>query len=171
MRKMSVATFILVVTSIAVISPSDALAQGRWNAYLRGLEEVPAVSSPDSGRCTLEANADGTEFEYKLSYEETVGVVSQAHIHFGQKGANGGVSVFLCSNSDSAPEGVPACPASGMVSGSFSAANVLGPAGQGISRGQLGKLTRAIAGRAAYVNVHSDAFPPGELRGQLRKSN
>ena len=168
---MSVAAFLLFVVSIAMTSAPDVLAQGKWHAYLRGLEEVPAISSPGRGTCSLEANADGAEIQYTLSYQETVGVVSQAHIHVGQKGANGGVSVFLCSNRDSAPAGVPGCPASGEVSGSFTAANVIGPAGQGIAGGEFGKLMRALRRRATYVNVHTDAFPAGELRGQVRGAN
>ena len=98
-------------------------------------------------------------------------MVSQAHIHFGQKGAIGGVSVFLCSNSDRAPDGVPACPDSGMVSGSFTAADVRGPSGQGIAAGELGEVMRAMGRRATYVNVHSSEWPGGELRGQIRRGN
>ncbi len=171
MKKMSVVAFILVVVSIAMASAPDALGQGKWNAYLRGLEEVPAVSSTGRGTCTVEMNDAGTEAQYTLSYQDMVGVVSQAHIHFGQKGANGGVSVFLCSNRDNAPAGLPGCPVSGEVSGTFTADNVIGPAGQGISAGELGKLMRAIGRRAAYGNVHSDVFGPGEIRGQLRRAN
>ena len=169
MKKMSVAAFSLVVVSIAMASAPDALAQGRWNAYLRGLEEVPSISSPGRGTCTLEMDEAGTEVQYTLSYQGTVGVVSQAHIHFGQKGVNGGVSVFLCTNSDR--EGVPACPDSGSVSGSFTAADVLGPSGQGIAAGELGELMQAMGRRVTYVNVHSSEWPGGELRGQIRRGD
>ncbi len=171
MKKVSIAAFILVVVSIAMTCAPDALAQDKWNAYLRGLEEVPTISSPARGTCTLETNEGGTEIQYTLSYQETVGEVLQADLCFGQKGANGGVSVFLCSNSDSAPEGVPACPVSGTVSGSFTAVDVLGPSGQGISAGELGKLLQAMRRRATYVNVHSSEFPAGDLRGQIRRAN
>ena len=171
MKKMSVAAFILVVVSIAMTSAPDALAQSKWNAYLRGWEAVPAVSSPGSGTCTLEVNEAGTEVQYTLSYQDTLGVVSQSHIHLGQKGASGGVSVFLCSNRDNKPEGVPACPVSGEVSGTFSAANVGGPTGQGLAAGDLGALMLAISRRAAYVNVHTDVVGAGEIRGQLQRAN
>ena len=53
MKKMSVAAFLLFVVSIAMTSAPDALAQGKWHAYLRGLEEVPAISSPGRGTCSL----------------------------------------------------------------------------------------------------------------------
>jgi hypothetical protein len=53
------------------------------------------------------------------------------------------------------------------VSGTITAANVIGPAGQGIAATQLAELIRAIRAGAAYANVHSSIWPGGEIRGQL----
>ena len=116
-------------------------------------------------------NEAGTEVQYTLSYQDTLGVVPKSHIHLGQKGAGGGVLVFLCSNRPNAPEGVPACPVSGEGSGIFSAANVIGPTGQGLAAGDLEALMLAISRRATYVNVHTDVVPGGEIRGQIRRAN
>ena len=171
MRKVSVVAFILATAWIAVSSAPDVFAQGKWQAYLRGLEGVPAVSNLGPGFCRLEVNQDGAEIQYELSYQSTVDVVSQAHLDFGQKGVNGGVRVFPCSNLLSAPPGIPACPASGPVAGAFPADNVIGLAAQEIEPGELGKVMGAIRLQAAYVNVHSDAFPLGELRRQIRRVN
>lgn len=94
----------------------------------------------------------------------------QAHIHFGQHGVNGGVSVFLCQTATNAdPTGLaPTCPASGSVSGLLHTANVIGPAAQGLSAGEFAELVAAIRAGVAYVNVHSSTFPGGEVRGQFR---
>jgi len=82
-----------------------------------------------------------------------------------------GFSVFLCSNLGNGPAGTPKCPQSGQVTGTITAAQVIGPEGQGISPGEFGELLRAIRAGVAYVNVHSDNFPAGEIRGQLRSGH
>ncbi len=48
------------------------------------------------------------------------------------------------------------------------AANVIGPAGQGVAAMEFSALIDAIRAGVAYVNVHSTKFPGGEVRGQLR---
>ena len=88
--------------------------------------------------------------------------MAAAHIHFGQRGVNGGVSAFLCGGS-----GTP-CPASGTVEGTITAANVVGPAAQGIAPGEFAELLRAMGLGVTYVNVHTTpTYPGGEIRGQI----
>ena len=36
--------------------------------------------------------------------------VTQAHVHFGQKSVNGGISFFLCTNAGERPGGHPGLP-------------------------------------------------------------
>jgi hypothetical protein len=38
------------------------------------------------------------------------GDVLPTHIHLGQHGVNGGISVFLCTNLGNGPAGTPTCP-------------------------------------------------------------
>ncbi|HEX9821407.1 MAG TPA: CHRD domain-containing protein [Methylomirabilota bacterium] len=40
--------------------------------------------------------------------------------------------------------------------------------GQGILAGEFEEVVAAIRAGRTYANVHSAAFPPGEIRGQLR---
>lgn len=141
-------------------------------ARLRGVEEVPAVSTTGTGEFRGNVNDDGTDIEYELTYT-LEGAVQQSHIHIGQNGVNGGIVLFLCTNLGNAPATVPvppACPASpGQVSGTLTAANVVAVASQGISAGEFSEILRAIRRGVAYVNVHSNPnHPGGEIRGQLR---
>lgn len=156
------ATWALLLCCIPILSQAQNIV-----VPLRSFEEVPSISSGASGMFFARI-ADGT-INYRLRYDGLQGEVRQAHIHIGQKGVNGGVSVFLCqtaANPD--PTGLsPTCPSSGEVTGTLLPANVIGPSGQGITPGEFAELVDAIRKGVAYVNVHSSTFPAGEIRGQL----
>jgi hypothetical protein len=133
---------------------------------LTGYQEVPSVSTVASGRFTAEVRNDRITFT--LSYRNLEGTVQQAHIHLGQRHVNGGISVFLCSNLPSPPPGTQACPAPpATISGTLTAANVIGPEAQGIAPGEFAELVAAIRAGVTYANVHSSKFPGGEIRAQL----
>ncbi|MGZ8597331.1 MAG: CHRD domain-containing protein [Actinomycetota bacterium] len=44
---------------------------------------------------------------------------------------------------------------------------MIGPEEQGIAPGEFQELVKAIRRNAAYVNVHTEAFPTGEVRGNV----
>jgi len=134
----------------------------RVKARLTGFNEVPAISSTGSGEWSAKIREDAVDWE--LSYEGLEGAVTTApHIHFGQKDVNGGVSVFFCGGG-----GRPDCtPGSGTFSGTFTAADVGGPAGQGIAAAEFAELVAAIRAGKTYVNVHTNKHPGGEIRGQV----
>jgi CHRD domain len=140
----------------------------RARTRLVGFQEVPAVSTAAKGRIELKLDSDS--LSYELTYEGfPAGNPTQSHIHFGAHGTNGGISVFLCSNLGNGPAGTQACPISaGTVKGTLTAADVIGPTGQGIAAGEFAELRRALRSGVAYANVHSATFPGGEIRGQLK---
>lgn len=145
-----------------------AVAEEEFESELSGYNEVPAVSSSGTGTFKAVVNDSEDEIEWELSYSGTTGVVIQAHIHFAADRSNGGVSAFLCSNLGGFP--AQPCPLSpGTVSGTTRAADIIGPSNQGIAPGELIELIQAIKERAAYVNVHTDVFPAGELRAQIKQ--
>jgi CHRD domain len=133
----------------------DSRSRERIEARLKGFAEVPAASSAASGRFKARIDSASQTLSYELSYSGLEDAVRMAHIHFGQHGVNGGIMVWLCQTAafPSPVASTPPCPQSGTVSGVVSAADVVGPAGQGI---------------APYANMHSNKFPGGEIRGQLR---
>ena len=138
-------------------------------AALRG-----AVSTNGTGRFKAEIDERSGAIDYELSYEGLEGSVTQAHIHFGQEHSVGGIVVWLCQTAGTpAPAAVaaltPFCPPSGTVTGTITSAQVLGQTAQGIAAGDFDKVVRAIRAGAAYANVHTSLYPPGEIRGQLRK--
>jgi hypothetical protein len=137
-------------------------------ARMVGFQEVPAISTEGKGFFRAVIDEDAGTIEYTLSYENLGSAATQAHIHFGQFGVNGGISVFLCSNLGNGPVGTQACPpAPAEISGTLMSADVIGPAGQGIAAGEFAELLKAIRQGIAYANVHTVNFAGGEARGQL----
>lgn len=152
-----------VAASVAlVIGAAVAMAvKTNADAQLSGYKEVAAISTTGGGRFSAEIGS-GT-IDYTLRYGDLEGGdVLFAHIHLGRPATNGGVIAFLCGGGDK-----PACPASGTVHGTIDAADVIGPAEQGIEPGEFRELVGAIRRNSAYVNVHTEAFPTGEVRGNI----
>lgn len=151
-------------SGVAVSGESSSL-----QVRLSGFEEDPqALSTTGSGQFRARIDDRRQEISFRLSYQTLEGNVTQAHIHLGGRAQSGGVIVFLCSNLGNGPAGTQPCPAApGTVTGTLRPADVVGPAGQGITAGQFGELVRAIRAGATYVNVHSSLYPAGEIRGQL----
>jgi hypothetical protein len=144
-------------------------------ARLNGIQEVngpSTVITDATGTFTATINNDAT-LTYTLTYSNLSSAVQQAHIHIGATKINGGVSIFLCSNLANGPAGTPACPDdathSGTVSRTVSAADVVGPADQGVVAGDFRDVLRAIASHVTYANVHTANHPGGEIRGQIRQ--
>jgi hypothetical protein len=48
------------------------------------------------------------------------------------------------------------------------AANVVGPAVQGIAPGDLAAILQMIRAGLGYANMHTPLHPGGEIRGQIR---
>jgi len=159
-------------TSMAIAS---MLTAGSWvgaddghhkvRANLSGYQETAStLSTPATGKFTAKIDNDAQTIDYKLSYEGFETTAMAAHIHLGARATSGGVSAFLCGGGNK-----PACPATaGTVTGTITAADIIGPAAQGIAPGEFAEVVRAIRAGAVYANVHSAARPGGEIRGQLR---
>jgi hypothetical protein len=161
---------VLGLTIAASVVAHDRDRRFRVATVLKSIEEVPAISSAATGFFKATIDAENETITYELKYD---GIASpaQAHIHLGQSAVNGGVSVFLCSNTGT-PPGAPACPAApAVVSGTLSAANVIGPSDQGLAPGEFAEFVAAIRKGVTYVNVHSSLFRTGEIRGQLDRND
>jgi CHRD domain len=173
LHKRHAVVLVPVLAALAVVSYAVAGGgSGKFDESLSGYQEPPSLSTTGNGTFNADVSNDGTEISYRLSYAGLEGSVLQAHIHLGQTGVNGGISAFLCTNLGNGPAGTPTCPAApATVTGTITAASVVGPAGQGITAGQLGELIQAMNAGAAYANVHSSLYTGGEIRAQLDNDN
>lgn len=166
MKRFSIALLgMAIIAAGGLAIADDNRGKKAFKADLEGFSEVPAVSSTGSGEfeARLGVNDDGERvLEYELSYENLEGTAAAAHVHLGQKSVSGGVSYFLCGGGDKPP-----CPPSGTVTGEVDAADIIGPAGQGIAAGEFDEVIAAMRAGVTYVNVHTDKHPGGEIRGQI----
>jgi hypothetical protein len=113
-------------------------------AVLTGGEEVPPVSTNAAGSGTLGVNTTTGTASGSVSLQALppATAVTDVHVHEGGRGVNGAIVVNL----EDAGNGVW---------------NV--PAGKTLAPAQIDSF---LAG-TLYFNVHTEAFPEGELRGQI----
>jgi hypothetical protein len=170
-QRIKLAVGVAVVASASVVAASAIAGGGKEiRERLTGFQEVPVVSTDAEGK--FKAEVRGDRIDYQLRWEDLEGTVTQAHIHFGQRDVNGGISVWLCGNPSATvnpPPGTQTCPLTNpaTISGTATEDHVVGPTGQGIAPGEFDELLRAIRAGVTYANVHSSMFGGGEIRAQL----
>jgi glucose/arabinose dehydrogenase len=148
-------------------SPEDALARmfkvfdggDEFGAILTGREEVPPVMTAASAVAQFVLNPDGT-LSWELRATGEIQDATQAHIHLGGYIQNGPVVLFLYGLS--APRDFQAGDL--ISSGTANDSNVIARPGFTPSISNL--VQRMRQGRT-YANLHTTAFPGGEIRGQI----
>jgi len=120
------------------------------------------TDSTATGQTLLKLNSTGDLISYQLKVEG-IENVTMVHIHIAvEPGGDGPPAVWLYPSAPPA-ELIPG-PFSGLLGqGSFSELKLLGP----LEGKTLDDLLMAISENRAYVNVHTQLYPAGEIRGQL----
>lgn len=135
---MKSAGLLLAVCTLAFACPAGAALQ-TFTATLDGLSEVPPNASPATGNATVIVDTNTNTLTVDLSFSGLVAAQTAAHIH------------------GPAPAGVNA--------------GVLHPLPLGSFTGHVIASNATVVGHIqnglTYINVHSQAFPGGEIRGQL----
>jgi hypothetical protein len=152
----SVITTIAGILAVSMrLTPTTVFANHEFSANMTGKEEVPPVDTQATGEAIfvpIQPRNDTIDF-----YVNATGIkaVTQAHIHSGSPGENGPIVATLFTLNP-VQDGVS-------INGSIAANNLEGPM-QGKT---VADLLDAIKNNTAYVNVHTEANPNGEIRGQL----
>ena len=171
MRKHGFVLVAVVLGGMLVVASLAVAEGGKKNlkaGELIGYEENPDISTVATGSFEISIDDEARAFTYELSYSGLEGTVVQAHIHFGKPAVNGGITLFLCGTAAApGPAGTPTCPASGPVSRTVAASDILAPGTQGIEAGNFQELVAALRAGQTYANVHSTRWPGGEIRAQI----
>lgn len=120
---------------------TPAVANVNFSATLNGASEVPANASAGSGTATISYNPVSKIMTVQVNFTGVTATAS--HIHQAAAGSNGAV-VF--------PFTAPITSPISYTSGALDATQ-----------------EAVLMANGYYVNVHSAAFPGGEIRGQLIK--
>jgi hypothetical protein len=106
------------------------------------------------GMATVTVSADGSSVTAMVTYSGLSGDPTASHIHAGAAGVNGPVVL---------PFGAPL---TSPYSKTFTAADY--QANPGAPPDFAAFVTALRAGGAAYINIHTAACKPGELRGEIQ---
>ena len=167
-RKSVLAAVALMVLAAPITSTArdDRDDVTTYRARLTGFGEVPPKLVDGQGKFTGTLSADGASISWTLTWTDLTGPAQAAHIHFGQPQNTGSVVVFFCGGG-----GRPPCPDgsghSGSVSGTWTAADILPVVTQNVTAGDFAGFLRILRVRLGYANIHTPAFPGGEIRGQV----
>jgi hypothetical protein len=162
----------------ALVFASASAHAEKFSTVFSGFNEVGALNaetgailSEGTATLDLDLNRSAQTLTFKLTFSGLSTAVTQAHIHFGKVHVPGGVMVYFCSNLGNGPAGTQACPASGTVTGTITAAGVVGPAAQNVTPGDFDAISDALESNTAYGNSHTMKFPAGEIRGQIHRGD
>ncbi len=114
-----------------------------YTAFIDAEQETAEVMSDATGLATFNLNKAGTKVTYRVVVEGLTGPALMAHLHMAAPGMDGAVVVNLT------PSIV-----GNVITGSFDPTAFSG-------------LLAAMNEGNVYINVHTAAFPAGEIRGQL----
>lgn len=157
------------VSAFAIASAPLSAAVHVFSTGMQGTEEVPPNASPGVGGARVIFDDATNRMRVIANFSGLIGNTTVAHIHCcAPRGSNAGVATPTPS--------FPGFPA-GVTSGSYNRvfdltlASSFNPAfvtnnGGSVASARAAFLTGLFAGNT-YFNVHTSAFPGGEIRGNL----
>lgn len=136
--------YALTLAALFVTMATHAIADTGFVVNLNGANERPSpVATPATGNGICVLNSAQTNLNYSISYSGLLANRSAAHFH-GPADANGTAGVVF---------GIAgAGPTSDVIAGDWA-----------IDATNVARLMAEML----YVNIHSQAFPGGEIRGQV----
>ena len=173
MRKLTFAAVMVALTmTTSATFAGDQGDRDTFHATLSGFQEVTGpgpILSEGKGTLRLRLDRQAQTLTFWLTYSNLTPGAFMAHIHFAPVHVGGSIMVWFCGGPPAtAPAGVQRCPADGgTVTGIITAGDVQAIAAQHITAGDFDALEDALDNNSAYVNVHTAAFPAGEIRGQI----
>lgn len=147
--------FLLVVL---FVSFGIAAGERSFKAELSGSKVAPSAKTKAEGEAQFQLGKDGNELIYKLLVTDIENVTA-AHIHEGKYGKNGPPVANLFTGPKK----------EGKFSGTLAEGTITAKDLYGSLKGKsVSHFIQMIEDGHMYVNVHTDKYPGGEIRGQIR---
>ncbi len=112
-----------------------------FNASLDGAQEVPSVATTGTGSAAMSFDTATNLFSWTITWSGLTGSVFAVHFHNAPAGVNGAIVI------------------SGLGTTSPEIGSIV----------LSGALFTELLAAGFYINVHTDDFPAGEIRGQVRQ--
>ena len=143
-----------------VLLGSAAQAQAQnisCTAQLSGGNEVPGIANGSGGNATVTMNVQAGTITYLVNVFNMPTGTTASHIHAGSPGTGGPVVINFAIT--------PQISNDFAIQGTATQADLVARPAQGVN--SMEDVAQMLAANQAYVNVHSQANPGGEIRGQL----
>jgi CHRD domain-containing protein len=149
---------IIFATTMSNNHVDAAQAKQQFKAKLKGDNEVPAVTTQAEGKASLKVKEPNIKYKLNIT---GLADITMAHIHQGKSGENGEpvVDLLAAGNKQKTSKGL-------FINGSITDSSLIGP----MKGKTVSDLVSSISAGNNYVNVHTQAHPDGEIRGQLKVS-
>ena len=156
MGKVKLLLFVILATMLSV--SVGFAAEKSFKAKLTGNEQVPSIKTKAKGEAKFKLSSDGKTLSYTVKVKDILNTTA-AHIHRGMKGNNGPpvANLFTGPKKEGKFSG-------DLAMGTLTASDLSGD----LMGKSLDDLVQIIKAGDAYVNVHTDANPDGEIRGQIK---
>ena len=155
MRRVKILLFVVLAV---VLAASTCFAMGNsFKAKLTSKEETKKPVSKATGKAEFKLSKDGKTLTYQL-HVKNITDANAAHIHMAKKGEDGPPVAGLFSEEKSGKfSGV-------LAQGTIMDKDLIGP----LQGKTVADLVNLFKSGDAYVNVHTNANPDGEIRGQIK---
>ena len=161
----SISVGVVVLSAVLMITAATyglidlAFAQGapKFKINLTGSEEVPPVQTNATGTAEISAfDIASSSISYGINATNISGPTA-AHTHLGKPGENGPIVVTFFNYTGPRPINEV------MEGGTITADDLEGP----LKGKPLSELAVAGANGSLYINIHTEQYPNGEIRGQI----
>ena len=168
-----------VVLLFGTFDKTNAVTDNSFSTTLNGEQEVPPVETSGNGQATFQLQDNSVSYQINVQNTDKV---TGIHIHKGESGQNGDVLVTLYSSDtklkdkdqslfDKLSSKIDVSTSNVQrssqysYSGNFHASDLKGP----LEGKTLNELTSLMGQGQTYLNVHTESYPDGEIRGQIGK--
>jgi hypothetical protein len=151
------AVLMITVATYGLLDLVFAQGPPKFMINLTGSEEVPPVQTNATGTAEISAfDISSDSISYGINATNISGVTT-AHTHLGKPGENGPIVVTFFNYSGPRPINEV------MEGGTITADKLEGP----LKGKPLSELAVAGANGSLYINIHTEQYPNGEIRGQI----
>ena len=157
------ASVLLVATTVTVLNLASVQGQQGVQSFSAALSGS-ANKSNSTGTAKFLVNENNSQISYWINVTG-IKKINQAHVHNGTTGQEGDIVVSLLSDSKSAKGN--ATPSKIGFNGNITKGDLRGP----MQGKDIPDLITLMGNGSAYVNIHTDKYPKGAIRGEISSSD